>query len=36
MASVLKVTAHGTNTSPIVRGAWVLDRILGTPPAGDD
>ncbi len=33
MASVLKVTANGTSTSPIVRGAWVLDRILGTPPS---
>ncbi|MCC6511139.1 MAG: DUF1592 domain-containing protein, partial [Pirellulaceae bacterium] len=32
MAAVLKVTANGTTTSPIVRGAWVLDRILGTPP----
>jgi mono/diheme cytochrome c family protein len=32
MASVLKVTANGTYTSPILRGAWVLDRILGTPP----
>ena len=32
MASVLKVTANGTNTSPVIRGAWVLDRILGTPP----
>ena len=32
MASVLKVTANGTNTSPVVRGAWVLERILGTPP----
>jgi Protein of unknown function (DUF1592)/Protein of unknown function (DUF1588)/Protein of unknown function (DUF1587)/Protein of unknown function (DUF1595)/Protein of unknown function (DUF1585)/Planctomycete cytochrome C len=32
MASVLKVTANGTNTSPIIRGRWVLDRILGTPP----
>ena len=32
MASVLKVTANGTTTSPILRGAWVLDRILGTPP----
>ena len=32
MASVLKVTANGTTTSPVVRGAWVLDRILGTPP----
>ena len=32
MASILKVTANGTTTSPILRGAWVLDRILGTPP----
>src|SRR4029079_6145572 len=32
MASVLKVTANGTYTSPILRGAWVLERILGTPP----
>ncbi|MBI3865435.1 MAG: DUF1592 domain-containing protein [Planctomycetia bacterium] len=32
MASVLKVTANGTDTSPVTRGAWVLDRILGTPP----
>src|SRR5712692_3623654 len=31
-ASVLKVTANGTYTSPILRGAWVLERILGTPP----
>ena len=30
-ASVLKVTANGTSTSPVVRGAWVLDRLLGTP-----
>ncbi|MFO0869780.1 MAG: DUF1592 domain-containing protein [Pirellulales bacterium] len=32
MASVLKVTANGTTTSPVLRGAWVLERILGTPP----
>lgn len=31
-ASVLTVTANGTTTSPVVRGAWVMDRILGTPP----
>jgi hypothetical protein len=30
-ASVLKVTANGTNTSPVVRGAWLLDNILGRP-----
>ncbi|MGB7344616.1 MAG: DUF1592 domain-containing protein [Pirellulaceae bacterium] len=29
--SVLKVTANGTTTSPVVRGAWVLDRIIGKP-----
>jgi hypothetical protein len=29
---VMKVTANGTTTSPIIRGAWVLERILGTPP----
>jgi Protein of unknown function (DUF1592)/Protein of unknown function (DUF1588)/Protein of unknown function (DUF1587)/Protein of unknown function (DUF1585)/Protein of unknown function (DUF1595)/Cytochrome C oxidase, cbb3-type, subunit III len=32
MAGVLKVTANGTTTSPILRGSWVLERILGTPP----
>jgi hypothetical protein len=32
MAGVMKVTANGTTTSPVLRGAWVLDRILGTPP----
>lgn len=30
-ASVLKVTANGTTTSPVLRGAWILDRILGQP-----
>lgn len=33
MAGVLKVTANGTSTSPVTRGAWVLERILDiTPP----
>lgn len=32
MAGVLKMSANGSVTSPVVRGAWVLDRILGTPP----
>lgn len=32
MASVMKVTANGTTTSPVLRGAWVLERILGIPP----
>lgn len=31
-ASVLKVTANGTTTSPVVRGVWVADHILGRPP----
>jgi len=30
--AVLKVSANGTTTSPVVRGAYMLDRILGTPP----
>jgi hypothetical protein len=28
-ASVLKVTANGTTTSPVVRGVWIMERILG-------
>ena len=31
-ASILKVTANGTTTSPVLRGVWVLDRLLGQPP----
>jgi mono/diheme cytochrome c family protein len=31
-AAILKVTANGTTTSPVVRGAFVLDRLLGQPP----
>ena len=30
-ASILNVTSNGTTTSPIVRGVWVLDRLLGNP-----
>ena len=30
-ASVLKVTANGTSTSPVPRGVWVLDKLLGQP-----
>jgi len=30
-ASVLKVSANGTTTSPVLRGVWILDRILGKP-----
>ncbi|MFN0124206.1 MAG: DUF1592 domain-containing protein, partial [Blastocatellia bacterium] len=28
-ASVLKVTANGTTTSPVLRGKWVMERMLG-------
>jgi mono/diheme cytochrome c family protein len=31
-ASVLTVTSNPTRTSPVKRGRWVLDNILGTPP----
>ncbi len=33
-ASILKVTANGTTTSPVLRGYWITERILGieTPP----
>ena len=30
--SVLTVTSLATRTSPVVRGKWVLENILGTPP----
>jgi hypothetical protein len=30
-ASVLKVTANGTTTSPVIRGVWLLKNILGQP-----
>lgn len=29
--SILKVTANGSNTSPVVRGVWVSERLLGVP-----
>jgi mono/diheme cytochrome c family protein len=28
-ASVLKVTANGTTTSPVLRGKWIMERIVG-------
>ena len=37
-AAVLKVTANGTSTSPVIRGVWMLENIFGKPvpppPAG--
>ncbi len=32
-ASILALTSHAERTSPVVRGKWVLDNILGLPPA---
>ncbi len=32
MGSVLTITANGIETSPVVRGVFVLNNILGTPP----
>ncbi|MDB4678902.1 DUF1592 domain-containing protein [Rhodopirellula sp.] len=32
MAGVLTVSANGVDTSPVQRGAWILENILGTPP----
>ncbi len=31
-AALLKVTANGTTTSPVIRGAWIMERIMGNPP----
>ncbi|MCC6540372.1 MAG: DUF1588 domain-containing protein [Bryobacterales bacterium] len=30
--AILKITANGTSTSPVLRGAWIMDRIIGEPP----
>ncbi len=30
--SVLTLTSNGVETSPVIRGVWVLDHFLGTPP----
>jgi hypothetical protein len=32
-ASILTVTANGIDTSPVVRGVWMLENLLGTPPS---
>ena len=32
MAGVLTLTSYPLRTSPVLRGRWVLDEILGTPP----
>lgn len=33
MPSVMTSTANGVDTSPVVRGVWLLENVLGTPPA---
>jgi hypothetical protein len=31
-ASILKVTSNGTTTSPVIRGAWIMERLIGQKP----
>ncbi|MDF1739151.1 MAG: DUF1588 domain-containing protein [Verrucomicrobiales bacterium] len=31
-AAILMATANGVDTQPVIRGVWVLENILGTPP----
>ena len=31
--SILAVTSYATRTSPVIRGKWILENLLGTPPA---
>jgi hypothetical protein len=31
-AAILKVTANGIATSPVIRGAWIMERLIGQPP----
>lgn len=31
-SAIMMATANGVDTQPVLRGAWVLDNILGTPP----
>ena len=30
--SILTLTSHAIRTSPVLRGKWILDNLLGTPP----
>lgn len=30
--AIMKVTANGTTTSPVIRGAWIMENIVGDPP----
>lgn len=31
-ASILTVTSYATRTSPVIRGHWILENLLGSPP----
>lgn len=31
--AILTTSANGIDTSPVIRGIWVLDKLLGTPPS---
>lgn len=33
MPAIMTATANGVDTSPVVRGVWVLETVLGTPPS---
>jgi hypothetical protein len=33
MPAVMTATANGVDTSPVVRGVWMLESVLGTPPS---
>jgi hypothetical protein len=30
--SILSITSYATRTSPVIRGNWILENLLGTPP----
>jgi hypothetical protein len=32
--SILTVTSHADRTSPVVRGKWILENLMGAPPPG--
>ena len=32
-ASILTITSYANRTSPVVRGVWLLENLLGTPPS---
>ena len=32
-AAILNLTANPNRTSPVLRGQWILDRLMGTPPS---